>query len=287
MSRDSIDRRPRPAEWLLVVVALLYAALLLVGPLVAMAWGALARGAGVFVAEVTSADALHALWLTLGLSVAATAVNLLFGTVVAWVLARDDFPGKRFVNGLVDLPFAVSPVVAGFMLVLLFGRNGWLAPLTEAVGVKVVFALPGMLLATVFVSLPFVVRELVPVLEQIGVEQEHAAYTLGASGWQTFLRVTLPAIRWGLLYGVSLTFARAIGEFGAVLVVSGGVSGLTETATVFIFRALDDRNEAGANAMALVLAAVSFVVLLGMEGLRKYMTLRASHAVRAPGEVTR
>jgi sulfate transport system permease protein len=269
MSRGSVDRRPRAAEWLLIGAVLLYAAALLVGPLAAIAWGALARGVGVFVEEVTSADALSALRLTLVLGVAATAINVVLGTLVAWVLVRDDFPGKRLVNGLVDLPFAVSPVIAGFMLILLFGRGGWLAPGAEALGIKVVFALPGMLLATVFVSLPFVIREVMPVLEQLGLEQEHAAYTLGASRWQTFWRVTLPGIRWGLLYGVSLTFARAIGEFGAVLVVSGGVSGLTETSTVYIFRTLDDRNEAGAYAMALALAALSFVVLVAMEWVRK------------------
>ena len=276
MSRDSVDRRPRAVEWLLVGVVLLYAAALLVGPLAAIAWGALAHGVGVFVEEVTSADALSALRLTLVLGVAATAINVVLGTLVAWVLVRDDFPGKRLVNGLVDLPFAVSPVIAGFMLILLFGRGGWLAPAAEVFGVKVVFALPGMLLATVFVSLPFVIREVMPVLEQLGLEQEHAAYTLGASRWQTFWRVTLPGIRWGLLYGVSLTFARAIGEFGAVLVVSGGVSGLTETSTVYIFRTLDDRNEAGAYAMALALAALSFVVLVGMEIVRGGDRRRAS-----------
>jgi sulfate transport system permease protein len=269
MSRGSVDRRPRAIEWLLIGAVLLYAAALLVGPLAAIAWGALARGVGVFVEEVTSADALSALRLTLVLGVTATAINVVLGTLVAWVLVRDDFPGKRLVNGLVDLPFAVSPVIAGFMLILLFGRGGWLAPGAEALGIKVVFALPGMLLATVFVSLPFVIREVMPVLEQLGLEQEHAAYTLGASRWQTFWRVTLPGIRWGLLYGVSLTFARAIGEFGAVLVVSGGVSGLTETSTVYIFRTLDDRNEAGAYAMALALAALSFVVLVAMEWVRK------------------
>jgi sulfate transport system permease protein len=155
------------------------------------------------------------------------------------------------------------------MLLLLFGRNGWLTPVIDALEIKVVFALPGMLLATIFISLPFVVREVMPVLAQVNRDQEEAAYTMGASGWQTFRRVTLPAIRWGLLYGVSLTFARAVGEIGAVLVVSGGVSGITETSTLFILRSLDDRNYTGANAMAIVLAAISFAVLIAIELFKK------------------
>src|SRR6185369_4182594 len=171
--------------------------------------------------------AINALKLTMLLSVGATVLNTVFGTCVAWVMVRDDFPGKRIVNGLIDLPFAVSPVIAGFMLILLFGRGGWFTPVADALDWKVVFALPGMLIATTFVSIPFVVREVMPVLEQIGVEPELAAYTMGASSWQTFRLVTLPAIRWGVLYGVSLTFARALGEFGAVLVVGGGVARLT------------------------------------------------------------
>jgi sulfate transport system permease protein len=172
-------------------------------------------------------------------------------------------------NGLVDLPFAVSPVIAGFMLILLFGRHGWFTGLLDALNLRVVFALPGMLLATTFVSLPFVVRELMPVLRHAGLEQEQAAYTLGAGPWRTFWQITLPNVRWGLLYGISLTFARALGEFGAVLVVGGGVTKLTETSTLFIYRALDDRNEVGAYAMALVLAVISTTVLTLMEYARK------------------
>jgi sulfate transport system permease protein len=261
--------RRRVVEYTLIALVLLYAAGLLVGPLVAVLWSALGEGAGGFMRQVTSADALASLKLTLILAVAATAINTAFGMCVAWVLVRDDFRGKRIVNGLVDTPFAVSPVIAGFMLILLFGRNGWLTPAIDALGVKVVFALPGMLLATIFISLPFVIREVMPVLAQVSADQESAAYTIGASRLQTFRRVTLPAIKWGLFYGVSLTFARAVGEIGAVLVVSGGVSRLTETSTLFIFRSLDDRNYVGANAMAVVLAAISFVVLMVIESLKK------------------
>lgn len=262
--------RPGKLAWVLIGVVVLYAAFLLGGPLVAIIGGAFASGAGALWRELTSAAALNALWLTLLLAIAATVVNTLFGLCIAWVLARDKFKGQSLINGVVDLPFGVSPVIAGFMLILLFGRNGWFASWLEAANLKIVFALPGMLLATIFVSLPFVVREIVPVLIHLGEEQEHAAYTLGASYWQTFWHITLPNMQWGLLYGVTLTFARALGEFGAVLVVSGSVTRLTETATLFIFRSLDDRNEVGANAMALVLALISFSILLAMEFYKKH-----------------
>jgi len=256
-------------RWALIAVVVLYAASLLMAPIVAIVWGSLAEGTRVFVREVTSADALSSLKLTLIMAFAATLINAMFGVCIAWVLVRDDFWGRRILNGLVDMPFAVSPVIAGFMLILLFGRTGWFTPVIDALGIKVVFALPGILLATVFISLPFVIREVAPVLSQASVEQENAALTIGASRLLTFWHVTLPAIRWGLLYGVSLTFARAIGEIGAVLVVSGGVRGYTETSTIFIFRSLDDRNYVGANAMAVLLAAISFVILLAIEFVKK------------------
>lgn len=265
-------RRHSLVEWVLIAVASLYAAALLAGPLIAMVWGALSAGLGSFLEQLLLPNALRALWMTLWLSAVATAVSTVFGVCVAHVLVRDDFRGKSLVNGLVDLPFAVSPVIAGLMVILLFGRGGWLTPLGDALGLKVVFAWPGMLMATVFVSLPFVIREVMPVLAQTGVEQEQAAYTMGATPWQTFRHITLPAIRWGLLYGVSLTFARALGEFGAILVVSGGVSGLTETSTLYIFRSLDDRNYVGAYAAAAELAAITFVILILMEFFRKRST---------------
>jgi sulfate transport system permease protein len=262
-------KRQSPAEWVMIAAVILYAAVLLVGPLFSILWCALSEGAGPFFREITSDNALNALKLTLLLGCGATVINTVFGVCIAWVLVRDDFKGRRLVNGLVDLPFAVSPVIAGLMLILLFGRDGWFTGNTDAMGIKMVFAVPGMLLATTFVSLPFVIREVMPVLAQIGTEQENAAYTMGASPWQAFWHVTLPAIRWGLLYGVSLTLARALGEFGAVLVVSGGVSGLTETSTLFIFRSLDDRNYVGAYAMALLLALISFTILMLMEFFKK------------------
>ena len=244
------------------------------GPLIAMFWSAFAGGISSFYAQISSEDAVASLKLTLYIALGATAINTPLGLCVAWVLVRDRFRGQRFINGLVDLPFAVSPVIAGFMLILLFGRTGWFASIVDSLNWKIVFAWPGMLLATSFISLPFVIREVMPVLEQLGLEQEKAAYTMGAGKMSTFCRVTLPAIRWGLLYGISLTFARAVGEIGAVLVVSGGVSGLTETSTLFIFRSLDDRNYVGAYAMAVILATTTFVILMMMELFRKKSDVR-------------
>jgi sulfate transport system permease protein len=262
--------RPRGVEWALIALVILYPVALAAGPLLAIVWGALSSGLGAMMRRLTSPEAVSALRLTLLLSLAATALNAVFGLVVALVLARDDFKGRRVLNGLVDLPFAFSPVIAGFALILLFGRNGWFANLTEALNLRVVFALPGLLMATTFISLPFVARAVAPLLKHVGREQENVAYTMGAGYWRTFWSVTLPNLRWGLLYGVSLTFARAMGEFGAVLVVGGGVTRFTETATLYIYRSLDDRNEVDAYAMVLALAVISFCLLWLMEYARKH-----------------
>ncbi|HKA20931.1 MAG TPA: sulfate ABC transporter permease subunit [Blastocatellia bacterium] len=267
--REPSGYRGKLFEWLLIAIAVAYAAGLLLAPLVAIIVGAFGEGLRAAVKEISSTDAISSLKLTLVMAVGATAVNTVFGVCIAWVLVRDNFWGRRILNGLVDMPFAVSPVIAGFMLILLFGRGGWLTPITDALGVKVVFALPGILLATIFISLPFVIREVAPVLAQVSADQEDAARTIGANRLLTFWHVTLPAIRWGLLYGVSLTFARAVGEIGAVLVVSGGVSRLTETSTLYIFRSLDDRNYVGANAMAVFLAALSFGILMVIEYFKR------------------
>ncbi len=264
--------RPSIIEWLLISVVLLYAIGLLIGPLLAITYGAFSEGITVFWQQLTSEEALSALKLTLILSVSATLINTVFGISIGLVLTRDKFRGQRVINGLVDLPFAVSPVISGFMLILLFGRGGWFSPIIDKFEINIVFALPGMLLATTFVSLPFVIREIVPVLIQVGVNQENAAYTMGASAIQVFWHITLPSIGWGLLSGMSLTFARAIGEFGAVIVVSGGVKMLSETATLFIYRSLDDRNYVGACAMALILITISFSTLIVIELLKKQVS---------------
>jgi len=205
----------------------------------------------------------------LSIALIVVAVHVAFGTIVAWVLVRHRFPGRSVLNALIDLPFAMSAVVVGYMLLLLFGRRGLLAPILQALDIQVAFAVPGMVLATLFVTLPFMIRELMPVLEEFDIEQERAAATLGASSWQTFRLVTLPALRWGFVYGIILTFARALGEFGAVLVIGGGVQGRTETATLYIFRALDERQYVGAYSAALVLGLCSLLLVLGADLIRR------------------
>lgn len=254
---------------ILIGSAVAYLAFLILLPVAAIFQGAFGQGITVFFDSLLRPQVLAAFQLSLTLAVIAVIVNAIFGTLIALVMVRHNFLGKGFFNALIDLPFVVSPVITGYMVILLFGRHGWFAPLVDATGLKVAFALPGMLLVTIFVSLPFTVREVVPVLREIGIEPEQAAHTLGASGWRTFLRVTMPGIRWGMLYGISLTLARALGEFGGVLVTGGAVSGKTETATLYIFAALDERQYISAYAVAVVLAVVSFVVLIGMEILRQ------------------
>jgi sulfate/thiosulfate transport system permease protein len=255
-------------KWLLIGIVAAYVAVLIVVPLAALVAGAFSGGLGAIVTALSEPDVLSAFWRTLLIAVIVVLIHAICGTAVAWALVRQNFRGRRVLNGLIDLPFAVSPVVAGYMLLLLFGRNGLFTPVTEALGIKVAFALPGMLLATLFVTLPFMVRELMPVLAAFGVEQEQAAATMGANGWQTFWHVTFPALRWGFIYGLTLTFARALGEFGAVLVIGGGVQGQTETATLYIFRALDDRQYVGAYSAALVLGLISLILVLGADLLR-------------------
>ncbi|HWQ12966.1 MAG TPA: sulfate ABC transporter permease subunit [Roseiflexaceae bacterium] len=256
------------ARRLSIGVVVAYVAILILAPLAAVVGAIFAGGLGPVVAALTRADVVSAFGRTLLIAAIVVAVHALFGTLVAWVLVRHRFRGRALLNGLIDLPFAVSPVIAGYMLIVLFGRRGALAPLTEALGVQVAFALPGMVLATLFVTLPFMVRELMPVLQAFDVEQEHAAATMGAGGWQTFWHVTFPALRWGFIYGLTLTCARALGEFGAVLVVGGGVQGRTETATLFIFRALDDRQYIGAYSAALALGLVSLALVLSTDLVR-------------------
>ena len=250
---------------LLISIVVAYMGVLIIAPLAALVAGAFEQGIGAIGTALSDPDVSGAFWRTFLISLIVVVVHGVFGTIVAWVLVRQNFRGRRLLNGILDLPFAISPVVVGYMLILLFGRRGLLAPLTNALGIPVAFALPGMILATLFVTLPFMVRELMPVLQAFEVEQEQAAATLGASGWQTFRHVTFPALRWGFFYGLGLTFARAIGEFGAVLVISGGIQGRTETATVYIFRALDDRQYVGAYSAALALGLVSLILVMVIE----------------------
>lgn len=254
---------------LLIGVVVGYTALLILAPLGGLITGAFAKGLGPVIEALRQPDVLKSFQLTLYIGLITIVVHALFGTTLAWVLVRYRFPGRRLINAMIDLPFAVSPVVVGYMLLLVFGRNGLLAPVLEALQIKVAFAVPGMIIATIFVTMPFMARELIPILEAFGIEQEQAAATLGANGWQTFWWVTFPALRWGFIYGVILTFARALGEFGAVLVVGGGIQGLTESATLYIFRILDQREYVGAYTAALVLGLFSLVLVVGTELFRK------------------
>lgn len=267
---------------LLIGAAVVYVGALLFLPIATLIGGAFAEGLGKFARALTHPQALHALYVTGIMVVSAVLLNAVLGTLAAYVLVRHRFVGRKALSALVDVPFALSPVIAGFVLIELFGAKGLLRSLTDALGIQVAFALPGMVLATTFVSLPFVIREVMPVLEEIGTDQEQAAYTLGASALATFRRVTLPSIRWGLLYGVTLTAARAIGEFGAVLVISGGVAGRTETATSFIYRALEDRNDTGAYAMALVLSVASIILLFAMDAMKQRRSSRDDGKAEPP-----
>jgi sulfate/thiosulfate transport system permease protein len=251
------------------VLALGYLALLLAAPVGLVCFRTFEHGLAPAWQAVTSAEALHAFWLTILMVIVAVPANTVFGVITAIALVRHRFPGRGLLNALIDLPFAVSPVVIGLALILVYGQSGWFGSWLAGQGIQVIFAVPGMILATMFVSLPFVVREVMPVLREIGDEQEQAAATLGASGWQTFWRVTLPAIRWALTYGVVLATARALGEFGAVSVVSGKIQGQTETATLFVEQRFHEFDLTGAYAASFVLALLAIGTLLSMNMLNR------------------
>jgi len=246
--------------WFLILVLLPVAALLM---------EACQSGPIAFLRGLQGEAAAYAFWLTLWTTILAVVINTIMGVLLAILLVRYPFPGKTLFDGIVDLPFAVSPVVAGFMFIVLFGPQGVLGRWFEAGGIKIVFALPGVVLATLFVTLPFVTREVVPVLREMGREPEEVAFTLGAGRWQTFWKVTLPTIRWGLIYGITLTTARALGEFGAVLVVSGNIIKRTQTATLHIHQEFTDFHYQGAFSASVVLGGISFVLLLLTEFWKK------------------
>jgi len=253
--------RPVGAAWLVVAAVALYVGGLLVVPLLALTRAVLADLPGV-ASALTAADALRALALSVGLAAISLVLNGVAGVTGALVLTRQRFLGRRLLDALVDLPLAVSPVMTGLAFLLLFGRNGLLGPVLQSLGVKIAFALPGLVIATVFVTLPFMLREIALVLEELGTSEEDAASTLGASAWQTFWLVTLPNLREGLTLGATLTVARALGEFGAVLVLGGAITGRTDTATTFIHNAMEERHTTSAYGMALVLAAAAAALLL-------------------------
>jgi sulfate/thiosulfate transport system permease protein len=256
---------------LLAGAVLAWFAILILVPSLALARQVFLGGLKPFLQAVARPEVQRAFGMSLGITALATVVNTVFGIGLALVLTRQRFWGRALVDGVVDLPFAISPIVAGLMLVVLYGPEGWLGRWLEPHGVRVVYAVPGMILATMFVTVPFVVRELVPVLRELGEEYEQAAHTLGAGRWRTFWSVTLPSIRWGVAYGVTLTVARSLGEFGAVLVVSGNVIGHTQTATLYIQEGVESFHPEGAYAASLVLAAISFILLVGMDFIRKHL----------------
>jgi sulfate transport system permease protein len=255
------------SRYVLRFTALGYLLMLLIVPIGMVLWRTFENGFGPFWEAIRQPDAMHALKLTLEVALIAVPVNTVFGIVFAIMLVRYDIPGKALWNALLALPFAVSPVIVGLALVLTYGQTtGWFGDDLARQGIDVIFSVPGIVLATMFVSLPFVAREVIPVLREIGTEQEDAAATLGASNLQTFWRVTLPAIRWGVIYGVILTTARCIGEYGAVAVVSGKVIGQTETGTVFVARAYQGFDRVGAYSVSVVLAlmAIATVALMSL-----------------------
>jgi sulfate/thiosulfate transport system permease protein len=253
---------PEAVRWALTGIALAFLLFFLVLPFVIVFTEALAKGIGVYVAAIIEPDALAAIELTLLTAAIAVPLNLVFGVAAAWAITKFEFHGKSLLITLIDLPFSVSPVISGMVFILLFGLQGWFGPWLAAHGIRIVFAVPGIILATLFVTLPFVARELIPVMHQQGTTQEEAARMLGASGWKTFRRVTLPSIKWGLLYGVVLCTGRAIGEFGAVSVISGHISGLTSTMPLHVEVLYNDYDFAAAFAVASLLTLLALVTLI-------------------------
>jgi sulfate transport system permease protein len=267
MSQISITRRISTREstgvtLLLIVVALSYLVLFLGLPLFAVFVEALSKGWDLYWEALQEPDAWSAIELTLLVAAIAVPANLVFGVAAAWAIAKFEFKGKSLLITLIDLPFAVSPVVSGLVYVLLFGAQGWFGPWLQAHDIKLIFAVPGIVLATIFVTFPFIARELIPLMQSQGKEEEEAAVSLGASGWQTFRRVTLPNIKWGLLYGVILCNARAMGEFGAVSVVSGHIRGMTNTMPLHVEILYNEYNFVAAFAVASLLALLALVTLL-------------------------
>ncbi len=253
---------PAWVRWILMGTALAFLALFLALPLIVVLTEAFRKGVGVYAAALRDPDALAAVRLTLLTAAIAVPLNLVFGVAAAWSIAKFTFPGKQLLVTLIDVPFTVSPVIAGMMFVLLFGAQGWFGPWLADHEIGIVFAVPGIVLATIFVTVPFVARELIPLMQEQGTEEEEAAMVLGASGWQTFRRITIPSIKWGLLYGVIVCNARAMGEFGAVSVVSGHIRGVTNTLPLQVEILYNEYHLAAAFAVASLLALLAIVTLV-------------------------
>ena len=264
-----------PVQWLLVGVAVLFSAVFLVLPLLNVFAQALAAGLGPYWRALANPDTLSAIRLTLVIAAISVPLNAVFGVAASWAIAKFDFRGKAFLLSLIDLPFSISPVVAGLLFVLLFGANGLLGHWLEACHIQMLFALPGMVLATIFVTFPYVARELIPIMRAQGREQEEAALTLGASGWKTFWHVTLPSVRWGLFYGIVLCNARAMGEFGAVSVVSGHIAGQTDTLPLRVEKLYNEFDPVAPFAVATLLALLAVATML-LKALLEWKTRRES-----------
>jgi sulfate/thiosulfate transport system permease protein len=249
-------------KWLLISIALAFLGIFVLVPLISVFTEAFKKGIGLYFLALTEPDAWAAIKLTLITAVIVFPINTLFGVIAAWAITKFDFKGKNILITLIDIPFAVSPVIAGLVFVFLFGSQGLMGPFLESNEVKIIFAVPGIILATIFVTFPFVVRELIPIMQEHGTEEEQAAITLGANGWQMFFRVTLPNIKWGLLYGVILCNARAMGEFGAVSVVSGHIRGLTNTIPLHVEILYNEYNFTAAFAVASLLALLALLTLV-------------------------
>lgn len=259
---SGVTAEPPVIRWLLIGFALLFLGLVLFIPLIAVFAKALEDGIAVYLAAITEPDAMAAIRLTLMTVAIALPLNTVFGLAAAWAIAKFEFKGKNFLITLIDLPFAVSPVIAGLVFVFLFGAPGIFGPWLDAHDIKIIFAVPGIVLATIFVTFPFAARELIPLMHSQGTAEEEAAITLGASGWQTFWRVTLPNIKWGLIYGVILTSARAVGEFGAVSVVSGHIRGLTNTMPLHVEILYNEYQFVAAFAVASLMSLMAIITLV-------------------------
>lgn len=249
-------------KWTLITIALLFLVTILVLPLLTVFIEAFKKGIHVYTSALGEKDAFAALRLTLIVALIVVPLNTLFGIIAAWLITKFSFRGKRFLITIIDLPFAVSPVIAGLVFVLIFGAHGWFGPLFETYDIKIIFALPGIVLATLFVTFPFVARELISLMEAQGIQQEEAALTLGASGWQTFYKITLPNIKWGLLYGIILCNARSMGDFGAVSVVSGHIRGLTNTLPLHVQILYNEYQYSAAFAVASLLVFLALFTLI-------------------------
>jgi sulfate/thiosulfate transport system permease protein len=283
--RQTALQDPWLVRWGLILAAVGVVGVLVIVPVINVFTEALARGVGTYIQNlIADPDTRHSILLTLTVAPVAVVLNVIFGVAAAWAIARYQFPGRTILTTLIDLPFSVSPVVAGLIFVLLFGLQGYFGPWLREHHLKIIFALPGLILATTFVTCPFVARELIPVMKAVGSEEEIAALSLGANGWQIFWRVTVPHIKWGLLYGVILCNARAMGEFGAVYVVSGHIAGKTDTMPLRVEKLFQEYNLPGSFALASLLTLLALVTLLVKVGLERKMQGDAAKALQSSSE---